>query len=382
MLVNYYVIIIAQNVYTVFLLNSQLLGRLQTSAFITKLIHAFQSPRNTFMVMEYCVTSLDKLLETNDFTELQSSVYLAELAEGLNAIHKQGIIHRDIKPANILLSLDGHVKVCDLGLAEESGDKQSICGTISYCSPEMINKKPYGPKHDYWAYGCVAYQLMSLNNAHPYCQPWEIKKKDELLNAMRNVIFTNDESANAMDFILKLLAFDPDERFGYSAIRFHPFMERMDFEQIKLLKTPPPIIPAKVNVDFVKLFENLELEVSSDTESVSERHIDGFEFMAENHDQALRARTVAVQYHLLDTGSNDYDIRLQSRIEEWLKGKEAFTGYTAVRDGRIHCFINGCETSLKVPENGFFIFQKHYRCHHEMKEEDVPEPPAKKAKVQ
>lgn len=100
------------------------------------------------MVMEYCATPLDKLLETNDFTELQSTFYLAELAEGLDAMHKRGIIHRDIKPANILISLDGHVKVCDLGLAED-GDKQAICGTSSYCSPKMINKKPYGPKHDY-----------------------------------------------------------------------------------------------------------------------------------------------------------------------------------------------------------------------------------------
>lgn len=139
-------------------------------------------------------------------------------------------------------------------------------------------------------------------------------------------------------------------------------MERMDFEQIKLLKTPPPII----NVDFVKLFENLELEVSSDTESIPKRHIDGFDFMAEDHDQALRSCTVAVQYHLLDTGSNDYDIRLQSRIEEWLKGKKAFTEYTAVRDGRIHCCINGCETIFKVPENTRFCsFQKHYRNHYE-----------------
>lgn len=82
-------------------------------------------------------------------TKLESSFYLAEIAEGIKALHTLGIIKRDLQPGNILIFLEGHIKICDLGLAELVGEKkQSIGGTLSYCSYEMLNKKPYDQKHD------------------------------------------------------------------------------------------------------------------------------------------------------------------------------------------------------------------------------------------
>ena len=45
-----------------------------------------------------------------------------------NLVHFQHIIHRDIKPANLLLDIDGHVKISDLGVSVEVGDTFQISG--------------------------------------------------------------------------------------------------------------------------------------------------------------------------------------------------------------------------------------------------------------
>ena len=85
-------------------------------------------------------------------------------------MHKNRILHRDIKGANILVTMDNHIKIADLGLArsyistEERFTSNNQIVTRWYRSPELLlEAKKYGPEIDIWSIGYVIYIYMDVD---------------------------------------------------------------------------------------------------------------------------------------------------------------------------------------------------------------------------
>ncbi|MFW5845456.1 MAG: serine/threonine-protein kinase [Planctomycetota bacterium] len=92
------------------------------------------------------------------------------VAEGLVAIHRQGVVHRDIKPDNVLLGSDGNVKITDLGLARHLNDESfkrltvsgMVVGTPYYLAPEAIRDgRRSGPPSDIYSFGATLYHCLA-----------------------------------------------------------------------------------------------------------------------------------------------------------------------------------------------------------------------------
>lgn len=99
-----------------------------------------------------------------------------QIAEGLRAAHRKGIVHRDIKSSNIMLTRDRVVKIMDFGLAKMRGKIRltrggTTVGTAAYMSPEQARGEEVDNRSDLWSLGIVLYEMLS--GRVPYVNEYE-----------------------------------------------------------------------------------------------------------------------------------------------------------------------------------------------------------------
>lgn len=90
---------------------------------------------------------------------------IADIAEGLDYAHKQGVVHRDIKPANIMKLKSGIIKITDFGIARITASSQTqtgvVKGTPHYMSPEQISGEKVDGRSDIFSLGSMMFQMLT-----------------------------------------------------------------------------------------------------------------------------------------------------------------------------------------------------------------------------
>ncbi len=123
-----------------------------------------------YYTMEYLpFPSLEELLtevKGRKLPEKKATYVLLGLAEAMNHYQAMGLLHRDIKPANIIVTDEPRVVLVDFGLAyspdlAKMTKTGCIMGTPSYMAPELVTGESATFAADVYAFGVVAYELLS-----------------------------------------------------------------------------------------------------------------------------------------------------------------------------------------------------------------------------
>ena len=136
---------------------------------VVDLLEVMVEGNNCFMVFEYLSHDLNGLLSHPNFkmNAAQKKHMALQLFQGLDYLHRRGVLHRDIKAANILVSSTGVLKLADFGLARffakhHQLDYSNRVITIWYRSPELLlGETRYGPAVDIWSAACVLGEIFT-----------------------------------------------------------------------------------------------------------------------------------------------------------------------------------------------------------------------------
>ncbi|MEU6252432.1 serine/threonine-protein kinase [Streptomyces sp. NPDC047043] len=146
----------------------------------------------------------------------EAAALAAQMAAGLAAAHRQGVIHRDIKPANVMLTTDGTAKITDFGIARFADDATStltatgkILGTADYLAPERALGRPAQPAVDVYSLGCVLYEL--LTGRPPFRGATSLAVVQQHVDAepVAPLLLRPEIPVPLSDYVLRLLAKDP-----------------------------------------------------------------------------------------------------------------------------------------------------------------------------
>ncbi|KAJ6669236.1 hypothetical protein lerEdw1_008045 [Lerista edwardsae] len=184
---------------------------------IIKVLDVFENEQFFQLVMEKHGSGLDLFTFIDnqpDMDEPLTSYIFRQLISAVGYLRCRNILHRDIKDENIIIAEDFIIKLIDFGSAAylEPGKLfYTFCGTIEYCSPEVLSGNPYqGPELEMWSLGITLYTLVFGEN--PFCEleetmdavlrpPYRVSK--ELMDLLSGLLQPFPEDRATLEDVLK-----------------------------------------------------------------------------------------------------------------------------------------------------------------------------------
>ncbi|GLT39504.1 hypothetical protein SLA2020_136910 [Shorea laevis] len=194
---------------------------------ILRLYGWFHDNERIFLILEYAHGGeLYKELRKNGYlSEKQAATYIASLTKALAYCHEKHVIHRDIKPENLLLDHEGRLKIADFGWSVQSSSKRhTMCGTLDYLAPEMVENKAHDYAVDNWTLGILCYEF--LYGAPPFEAESQSDTFRRIMKVDLSFPSTPTASAEAKNLITRLLVKDSSKRLSLEKIMEHPWIIR------------------------------------------------------------------------------------------------------------------------------------------------------------
>ncbi|KAI1904370.1 hypothetical protein AGOR_G00004950 [Albula goreensis] len=231
---------------------------------LTEDVSSLTEVNSVYIVQEYMETDLCKVLEQGPLSEGHARLFMYQLLRGLKYIHSANVLHRDLKPANLFVNTEDLVlKIGDFGLARIMDPHYSHKGHLSeglvtkwYRSPRLLlSPNNYTKAIDMWAAGCIFAEMLTgktlFAGAHELEQmqlilesiPVIHEEDRQELQSVIPVFIKSDMSepqtplaklllgvsSEALDFLEKILTFNPMDRLTAEEALAHPYMSDYSF---------------------------------------------------------------------------------------------------------------------------------------------------------
>ncbi|GAA5906472.1 aurora family serine/threonine-protein kinase [Sporobolomyces salmoneus] len=196
---------------------------------ILRLHGYFHDEKRIFLILEFAGKGelYKQLSRVHRFSEKRSSRYIAQMTDALIYLHAKHVIHRDIKPENLLIGVNGELKIGDFGWSVHApgNRRNTLCGTLDYLPPEMIESKEHTDKVDLWALGVLTYEFLvgspPFEDLSGHAATYKkICKLDYTIPAT--------VSPEAADLIRKLLRYKPEDRLPLKDVAVHPWIKKYE----------------------------------------------------------------------------------------------------------------------------------------------------------
>lgn len=174
-----------------------------------------------FIVMELIegATLRDYLIEQGSLSPERALSIITPVASALAAAHKLGIVHRDIKPENILVSKEGRIKIADFGLARGAllgntmtAESSVILGSVSYLSPEQVQRGVADARSDIYSLGIVLFEILTGQKPYQGEDPVQVAIKHVNERVPAPSTLKPGLSVEIDQLVLSATDIDPDKR--------------------------------------------------------------------------------------------------------------------------------------------------------------------------
>jgi len=225
---------------------------------VIELLDVYSTSSNLSLVLELLVTDLEELIrdKTLIFQSQDIKSWCLMMFRGLEFCHRNWVMHRDLKPNNLFLGADGTLKIADFGLAREFPDPGSkmTCQVVTrwYRPPELLmGARFYNATVDCWSAGCILAELLlrvpymagetdvqqlekiysALGTPTEEDWPGHTKLQDfmqfpKVAKPPLQHLFSAS-SNDTLDFLGRLLAFNPKKRLTALQALSHPYFKNL-----------------------------------------------------------------------------------------------------------------------------------------------------------
>lgn len=191
---------------------------------ILRMYGYFWDEKRIYIILEFAPGGeLYKVLTSKGrFSEHTTARYILDLSKALAYCHVKHVIHRDIKPENLLIGQRGDIKIADFGWSVHAPSKrrQTLCGTLDYLPPEMVEGREHDETADVWSLGVLAYEFLVGS------PPFEAEGHRATYRRISSVDlkFPDIVTEGARDLISRLLVKEQGRRMKLSDLPAHPWI--------------------------------------------------------------------------------------------------------------------------------------------------------------